>query len=131
MDDEVTREMEMPAPPEEVWRWLTDPDLLGGWLGTDAQIDARPGGDLLVHDDSGVEQRGWVEEAEAPRRLTFWWRRPDEDATRVELEIEATEDGGSVLRVIESRPLATLELQATQLAGEGGAPGGPTMLAGV
>ena len=22
MQDEVTREMEMPAPPEQVWRWL-------------------------------------------------------------------------------------------------------------
>ena len=49
-------------------------------------------------------------------------------ATRVEIEIEPTEEG-TLLRVSESRPLALLELQAAELAGGGGAPGGPVMLA--
>jgi uncharacterized protein YndB with AHSA1/START domain len=131
MDDEVTREMEMPAPPDEVWRWLTDPELLALWLGArDAEVDLRPGGDLLVRDDSGAERTGWVEEADEARRLAFWWRLPDEDATRVELELEESEEG-TLLRVVESRPLATIELQATELSGEGGAQTGPMMLAGV
>jgi uncharacterized protein YndB with AHSA1/START domain len=129
MQDEVTREMEMAAPPEEVWRWLTEPKLLSRWLGAEVEVEVRPGGDLRVRDESGAERAGWVEEADEPRRLAFWWREPGEDATRVELELEETEEG-TLLRVIETRPLATLELQATELAGEGGAPGGPLMLAG-
>jgi uncharacterized protein YndB with AHSA1/START domain len=127
MLDEVTREMEMPAPPEEVWRWLSEPDLLTRWLGSDAEVQLLPGGDLRVRDEEGAERTGWVEQAERPRRLSFWWRLPDEDATRVEIELEPT-DEGTLLRVSESRPLALLELQAAQLAG-GGAPGGPVMLA--
>jgi uncharacterized protein YndB with AHSA1/START domain len=130
MQDEVIRELEMPAPPEEVWRWLTDPELLSRWLGADAEVDVRPGGDLRIRDESGAERTGWVEEAEKPHRLAFWWREPGEDATRVEVELERTEEG-TLLRVVETRPLAMLELQATELAGEGGAPGGPLMLAGV
>jgi uncharacterized protein YndB with AHSA1/START domain len=128
MTDEVTREMEMPAAPEDVWRWLTEPELIGSWLGIDAEIDARPGGDLCVRDESDAERIGWVEEVEEPRRLVFWWQEPGEDATRVELELEEMENG-TLLRVIESRPLALLELRAADLAGEDNAFDGPVMLA--
>ena len=128
MQDEVTREMEMPAPPEQVWRWLSEPDLLARWLGIAAEVQMRPGGELRVRGEDGEERAGWVEEAEPERRLCFWWRLPGEDATRVEIEIEPT-DEGTLVRVSESRPLALLELQAAELAGGGGAPGGPVMLA--
>ena len=72
---------------------------------------------------------GWVEAAEPHRRLAFWWRDSVEsDPTRVEFELEAPE-GGTRVRVTESRPMARLELQAAELAGDmGGAPGGPQML---
>jgi uncharacterized protein YndB with AHSA1/START domain len=130
MADEVTREMEMPAGPEVVWRWLTEPELLEGWLGVEAEIDATPGGDLRVREGSEDQRIGWVEEAEEPQRLIFWWQKEGEDATRVELELEATQEG-TLLRVTETRPLAILELQAADLTGDGGAFDGPVMLAQV
>jgi uncharacterized protein YndB with AHSA1/START domain len=130
MADEVTRELEMPASPEVVWRWLTEPALLGAWLGVEAEIDVKPGGDLRVREGSDRERIGWVEEAEEAQRLIFWWQQAGEDATRVELNLEETEQG-TLVRVIETRPLAILELQAADLAGEEGAFGGPVMLARV
>ena len=55
-------------------------------------------------------------------------RRGSADPTRVEFELEETE-GGTRVRVTESRPMARLELQAAELTGGmGGASRGPQML---
>jgi len=129
MPDDVTRETEVPADPERVWRSLTDPILLAEWLGEAVEVQMTPGGDLSIHTLDGEERTGWIEAAEPNRRLAFWWRADEgSDPTRVEFELEAT-DGGTCVRVTESRPMARLELQATELAGgTGGASGGPQML---
>ena len=130
MADEVTREMEMPASPEVVWHWLTDSELLGTWLGVEVEVDAKPGGELRVRGGSDPERIGWVEEVQESQRLVFWWQENGQDATRVQLELEELAHG-TLLRVVETRPLATLELQVADLAGDDGAFGGPVMLARV
>jgi uncharacterized protein YndB with AHSA1/START domain len=100
----LTREIRLPATAEEVWESLSQPE----WLGEDAHIDLRPDGELHVGD-----RTGFVEEAEAPARLVFWWSEPGEDATRVELDLE--EDGDeTVVRVVESAPLAMLDLYGVE-----------------
>ena len=103
---ELTREITLPATAEEVWESLTEPE----WLGEDARIDLRPDGD--VH---AGERTGFVEEVEEPRRLVFWWSAPDEDATRVELELEEEGDE-TIVRVVESHPLALLDLHGPEVA---------------
>jgi uncharacterized protein YndB with AHSA1/START domain len=97
---ELTREITVPATAEEVWRSLAEPT----WLGEDASIELQPDGDVRVG-----ERTGFVEEVEERQRLVFWWAAPDEDSTRVELELEE-EDGMTHVRVVESRPLAMLDL---------------------
>jgi uncharacterized protein YndB with AHSA1/START domain len=131
MPDDVTRQTKVAATPAEAWRSLTEPDGLEDWLGEALELDLRPGGNLRLRLADGEERAGWVEAVEPERRLTFWWSAGDDDATRVELDLE--EDGdGTVVTVTESRPFAVLELQAAELAGpEGGSPSGPLMLAGV
>ncbi len=112
---EVEREIRLEAPPEEVWPSLAE----GEWLGADASIDARPAGDVRCGDRSG-----FVEEVEEPRRLVFWWSAPGEDATRVEVELQEEDDGeGTVVRVVETRPLALLDLRGVDAVV--GAPGPP------
>ena len=97
---ELTREITLPATPEEVWRSLEEPV----WLGEDASIELEPDGEVQVGD-----RTGFVEEVEEERRLVFWWAAPDEDSTRVDLSLE--EDGDVThVRVVESRPLAMLDL---------------------
>ncbi|MGZ4200811.1 MAG: SRPBCC family protein [Thermoleophilaceae bacterium] len=102
---EVQRELLLPAEREEAWEAIADPERLGEWLGGEVEIDLVPGGELRIG-----ERTGWVEEIVPGERLSFWWRRPDEDvATRVEISLEDAEDG-TLVRVAESSPLATLDL---------------------
>jgi uncharacterized protein YndB with AHSA1/START domain len=117
MNDEVERETVVPATPEEAWKAVVESD----WLG---EIDPTPGGQV-----EGDDRSGFVEEAEAPSRLTFWWAAEGEDSTRVEIEFEETKDGTRV-RVIESRPLAVLDAYGSDLGAALGARG-PEMLAHV
>ena len=112
MSDDVTRETILPAEPADVWRLLTQPERLAAWLGTDAEIDLRPGGDLAVRTSDGELRTGWVEETDAPARLSFWWSADgDDEATRVQLDLEEAGYGATRLIVTESRPLAVLETQ--------------------
>jgi uncharacterized protein YndB with AHSA1/START domain len=101
----LSREITLAAPADEVWRSLAEP----AWLGEDATIELRPDGDVRAGD-----RTGFVEEVEEPSRLVFWWSAPGEDATRVELDLEA--DGEEThLRVVESRPLAMLDLYGVEI----------------
>jgi uncharacterized protein YndB with AHSA1/START domain len=116
---ELTKEITLPATAEEVWRSLDEP----AWLGEDATIDLRPDGEVRAGD-----RTGFVEEVEEPRRLVFWWSAPDEDATRVELEL--TEDGEEThVRVVESRPLALLDLYGAEIVHLAPGPRQPELLA--
>jgi uncharacterized protein YndB with AHSA1/START domain len=122
MEHAVERELVVPEPREEVWQSLTQPE----WLGENAAIDPRPAGEVRAG-----ERTGFVEEAEAPRRLVFWWSEPDDEASRVELELHDVEEG-TLIRVTESRPLAVLDACGRDLAVVLGVPrpGTPEMLAG-
>ena len=121
MDYAVERELVVPEETEEVWRSLAEPD----WLGENASIELREAGDVRAG-----ERDGFVEEADAPRRLVFWWSAAGEDATRVEIDLDETEDGTCV-RVTESRPLEILDGRdlAIELGGRSGGGAGPTALA--
>jgi uncharacterized protein YndB with AHSA1/START domain len=102
---ELTREITLPATAEEVWRSLEEP----AWLGDDASIELHPAGEVRAGD-----RTGFVEDVEEERRLVFWWAAPGEDSTRVELSLD--EDGDVThVRVVESRPLAMLDLYGTEV----------------
>jgi uncharacterized protein YndB with AHSA1/START domain len=115
---ELTREITVPATAEEVWRSLAEPT----WLGEDASIELQPDGEVRVG-----ERTGFVEEVEESQRLVFWWAAPDEDSTRVELELEE-EDGMTHVRVVESRPLAMLDLYGAEIVTAAPQRGQPEMM---
>jgi uncharacterized protein YndB with AHSA1/START domain len=116
---ELTREITLPATAEEVWRSLSEP----AWLGEDASIELHPDGEVRAGD-----RTGFVEEVQEERRLVFWWAAPEEDSTRVELELEEDEDVTHV-RVVESRPLAMLDLYGAEIVTGAPPPRQPEMLA--
>ncbi len=122
MEDAVERELVVPEEPEQVWESLSEPE----WLGEDAHIELEPAGEVRAG-----ERSGFVEEAEEPRRLTFWWAAEGEESTRVELELLPDADGGTRIRVVESRPLALLDAVGPEFALELGLPrpGTPELLA--
>jgi uncharacterized protein YndB with AHSA1/START domain len=125
---EVEREMVVPGTPEEAWRAVVESD----WLGEGVRIDPRPDGEVEAPEAGGEAdrpRRGFVEDADPPHRLVFWWSRPDEDATRVDIALDEV-DGGTRVRVVESRPLAILDAYGGDLGSAIGIQG-PQALAAV
>ena len=126
----VERELLLPdAEPDEAWDSVTDPQRLGDWLGGEVELDPVPGGEFHIRFDGGSEEReGFVEELDADeQRFAFWWRRPeDELSTRVEISLDGANDG-VLVRVVETCPLATLDVIGIPLPGHGFQ--GPTALA--
>jgi uncharacterized protein YndB with AHSA1/START domain len=106
---EVEREMVVPGTPEEAWRAVVESD----WLGEDVRIDPRRDGEVSVGDEGG-ERRGFVEEADPPSRLVFWWSEPGAEGSRVEIKLDEVDEGTRV-RVVESRPLALLDAYGSDL----------------
>ena len=112
----VEREVELPSEPDEAWEAVADPERLGDWLGGDVDFDSVPGGDFHISFEDGEERSGFVEELDPDaHRFAFWWRRPDDDvSTRVEISLDETDDG-TLVRVVETSPLATLDLTGIPL----------------
>lgn len=136
--DEVKREVVLGAVREEVWSALTDPERLAEWLGEALTVELRPGGELVLRLPDGAERRGFVEEADPPAALVLWWRPVDEEGeegelTRVAFLLEPSEEG-TRLRVVESRPLARLDVRGIELPpshrAQGGQARGPLALVG-
>jgi uncharacterized protein YndB with AHSA1/START domain len=134
MTELIERELELPASAEDVWRAMTDPAWLATWLAEEVALELWPGGEARFVVD-GEELSGWVEEATAPGpqrrtgRLVFWWGPDQEPATRVDLTVSETDDG-SVLRVVETRPLQTLDAIGVPLPGAARSAGyGPVLVA--
>jgi uncharacterized protein YndB with AHSA1/START domain len=134
MSDMIEREIELPAPVSTVWHALTDPDFLSEWLADEVWLELRPGGEARFVTGDEVKN-GWVEEVSPPGedatsgRLAFWWAVDDEPASRVSFSVTCTEDGGSVVRIVETRPLAVLDLIGVPLPGHGGRTYGPALVA--
>jgi uncharacterized protein YndB with AHSA1/START domain len=71
---EVTRSIEVQAPPSAVWRWLSSPEALRRWLSPTLEIDLRVGGAYRLL-GPGEETRisGTVLELVPEGRLVLSW----------------------------------------------------------
>jgi len=72
VSDAFTTEVDLPAPPEEVFRHLTDPAAMVRWMGQHATLEPIPGGAFQV-DINGVPVRGRYLEVDPPRRVLVSW----------------------------------------------------------
>jgi uncharacterized protein YndB with AHSA1/START domain len=105
----IERDVVFPAPPDEVWEALTEPERLEEWFATEAELDPTPGGAGVFRWDDGEERRATVREAVPEERLVLDW----DDGGEVVLELEEVE-GGTRLHVVETAPdfATALELHA-------------------
>jgi uncharacterized protein YndB with AHSA1/START domain len=105
MNSDVTREIELPAAPDEIWKQVAESDRLGDWLDADVEIELRPGGAGTFGFADGEVRRAMVRDVEPGRRLAFtWWPLTGDDmgrTTTVTITIEPS-DEGSRLRLVES-----------------------------
>lgn len=93
--------------PERVYDAFATADGLDAWFTRDAEVDARPGGELTFRWKSwGADQideiaHGRVIEAKRPHRFVFeWWDDDPAEATTVEMTFEAAR-GGTIVSVRE------------------------------
>jgi uncharacterized protein YndB with AHSA1/START domain len=107
----IEREIFIAAPPETVFEFLIDAQLMAQWIGSFQQIDPRPGGIFQVEVSPGNTARGEYTEVVPFRRVAFtWgWSSLDPDlatlrpgASLVAIELQPTQ-GGTLLRLRHSR----------------------------
>ena len=89
---EVTREVVLEAPVEEVWSALTEPEQLEEWFANDVELELEPGGVGVFRWADGEERHVVVETIEPERRFEFSW-----DESRVCIELEPVPAGTRVL----------------------------------
>jgi uncharacterized protein YndB with AHSA1/START domain len=101
----VRRETQIAAPPATVFAFLTDPQKILSWMGTDAKTELQPGGLYLVG-VNGRAARGAFREVVPVHRLaySFGWEGSGEVPPGSSLiEIDLIErDGGTLLRMTHS-----------------------------
>ena len=103
----ISASVRIAAPPEIVFPYLTDPQLMVTWIGDRVDLDARPGGRFAL-DFSGVAARGSFLEVEAPHRVVFTWGIPDDPdmpAGSSTVEVVLVADGGDTIVNLTHRDL--------------------------
>src|SRR5881275_172094 len=95
----IHREIVLPAPREEVWEALTDPERLEDWFANDVDLDLRPGGGASFRWWNGEERHATVTEVDPERRLAFDWA--DEGSVEFTLDDDVA---GTRLVVQETSP---------------------------
>src|SRR5271165_3575813 len=67
----VRRETHIAAPPATVFAFLTDPEKIIRWMGSEATTEAHPGGIFLVKGVGGRSARGAFREVVPVHRLAY------------------------------------------------------------
>ncbi|MBR1122321.1 SRPBCC domain-containing protein [Bradyrhizobium lablabi] len=102
----VRRETQIAAPPATVFAFLTDPEKIVSWMGTEAETEMHPGGLYLLKGIHGRAARGTFREVVPVHRLayTFGWDGSEEVPPGSSLiEIDLIErDGGTLLCMTHS-----------------------------
>ncbi len=102
-DDSVQREVSLDLDPEEVWELVGDADGLGTWLADEVDLDVVPDAEGTAREGDVVREVR-VERVEPGRELAFrWWPRGDEGLGSSVVITVAPSDGGTLLRVVETR----------------------------
>jgi uncharacterized protein YndB with AHSA1/START domain len=111
----IEREIFIAATPEEVFRYLVEPNLMARWIGLSHQLEPQAGGRFRVEVSSGNIARGLYTEVAPHRRVAFTWGWESQDAGLAALppgaslvEIDLAKDGGTLLRLRHSRLPADL-----------------------
>jgi uncharacterized protein YndB with AHSA1/START domain len=104
----VRHETFIPAPPATVFAYLTDPEKIVAWIGSEAATEARPGGLYLI---KGISQsrrtaRGAFSEVVPVHRLayTFGWEHDGEVPPGSSLVVFdlIDQNGGTLLQMTHS-----------------------------
>lgn len=92
----VRQEIRIEAPPERVYAFLTDADLMVRWMGTEARLDPRPGGAYYCNSHGKHIASGEFVELEPYTRVSFtfgWETEPSIPPGSTLVEFALTPEG--------------------------------------
>jgi uncharacterized protein YndB with AHSA1/START domain len=103
----VRREVQIAAPPATVFAFLTDPQKILRWMGTEATMEPHPGGLYLLNVTGQDTARGRFTEVIPVHRLAYsfgWDSREDvpPGSSLVEIDLIDQEPHGTLLRMTHS-----------------------------
>lgn len=100
MSRRIVKEVFVKAPPDAVWRALTDAEELTRWFPVDARVQPGPGGSVWLSWGGGVEGTAPITAWEPNRRLE-WTETRGAVKLAVDFRLEAR-SGGTVVRLVNS-----------------------------
>jgi uncharacterized protein YndB with AHSA1/START domain len=101
-------QIEIDAPPDAVWKALTDPEELVRWFPLEARVEPGVGGNIFLGWDAGTGGNCRIERWDPGRRLTTGWVEPVDgtvDAERRALVVDYNLEGrggSTVVRLVHS-----------------------------
>lgn len=102
------------APPEVVFPYFTDPELIVTWIGEQATLEPTPGG-LFELDMGQVAAHGTYVIVDPPHRVVFTWGIPGNEtlpAGSSTVEVVLTADGEGTLVELAHRNLPAMHLDS-------------------
>lgn len=112
MTNTFTCSVEVAAPPEIVFDYFVDAELILSWIGDYAVLDAQPGGEFTL-DIEGIPVRGRYLEVDPPKRVVVTWGHAGSATlppNSTEVEFKLTPADGGTLVSVEHRNLPTDQL---------------------
>jgi uncharacterized protein YndB with AHSA1/START domain len=103
----ISASVRIAAPPEVVFPYFTDSQLMVTWIGERANLDARPGGTFAI-DFAGSAARGSYVAVDPPHRVVFTWGIPDDAVLppgSSTVEVVFVADGGATIVNLTHREL--------------------------
>lgn len=107
--DDATRRIELSvrvdAPPEEVWKALTEADEIRRWFAPEARVEPGEGGTLWLSWGEGMEGAARIRVWDPPRRLVtspVAPGKPEREAMSEEYTLQAADGGTTILRLVQS-----------------------------
>ncbi len=89
----LEKELFIKAPPERVFRALTEKEDLERWFLVKAEVDLRPGGAIRFEWGPGMVEIGKIVALEPPHRLSYTWEALEPSPTTITFELTAENDG--------------------------------------
>ena len=116
----VQRETQIAAPRASVFAFLTEPEKIVQWMGSEATTEMHPGGMYLLKGVGSATGRGAFREVVPVHRLaySFGWEGNEEvppGSSLIEIDL-IEQDGGTLLRMTHSG-LPNAEVQASHAKG--------------
>ena len=115
---EIVKTVTIRATPEALFAFFTDPAKMKQWIGTEVELDARPGGVFRVVPNRADVIRGRYLEVTPPSRVVFTWGFEGDGqalppgASVVEITLRPVDEGTEVRLVHRALPDGIREAHA-------------------